>query len=104
MGKTTLKEMMEKPLSEKEQEKIRKAAKRPVVYDEDCPELTDEQLSQFRKVHYENQLLRRKEVLSLRVYPTTISKAKALGPGYTNICAKLLDLALDDPELIKKAL
>ena len=104
MGRITLKEIMENPLTEEELKKIREAAKKPIVYDEDCPKLTDEQLSQFRRVHYENQLLRRKEVLSLRVYPTTILKAKALGPGYTNICAKLLDLALDDPELIKKCL
>lgn len=91
------------PLTKKQKKQIQKA-KRFDIYDEDNPELSDEQLSQFRRVHYENQLLRRKEVLSLRVYPATISKAKALGPGYTNICARLLDLALDNPELIKKCL
>ena len=48
--------------------------------------------------------MRRKEVISIRVLPSTIKKAKALGPGYTNILAKLIDLALDDPELIKKCL
>lgn len=47
--------------------------------DEDCPELTAEQLSRFRRVHYENQILRRKEVISFRVLPLTIKKAKALG-------------------------
>ena len=30
--------------------RIREAAKRPVVFDKDCPELTDEQLLQFRRV------------------------------------------------------
>lgn len=92
------------PLTQKEKKQLKEAAKRPIVYDEDCPKLTKEQLSQFRRVHDRNQSLRRKEVLSLRVYPTTVLKAKALGPGYTNICARLLDLALDDPELIKKCL
>ena len=30
---------------------IREAAKYPIVFDEDCPEMTDEQLAQFRRVH-----------------------------------------------------
>ena len=30
---------------------IREAAKRPIVYDDDCPEMTEEQLKQFRRVH-----------------------------------------------------
>ena len=30
---------------------IRKAAKRPIVFDEDCPEMTEEQLKQFKRVH-----------------------------------------------------
>jgi hypothetical protein len=28
------------------------AAKRPIVYDEDCPQLTDEQLAEFRPVNF----------------------------------------------------
>ena len=28
----------------------REAAKRPIVFDEDCPEMTDEQLKQFKRV------------------------------------------------------
>ena len=31
--------------------RIREAAKRPIVYDEDCPEMTDEQLRQFKRVN-----------------------------------------------------
>ena len=30
---------------------IREAAKRPIVFDEDCPEMTDEQLKMFKRVH-----------------------------------------------------
>ena len=31
--------------------RIREAAKRPIAYDEDCPEMTEEQLKQFRRVN-----------------------------------------------------
>ena len=30
---------------------IREAARRPIVFDEDCPEMTEEQLRQFKRVH-----------------------------------------------------
>ncbi len=30
---------------------IREAAKRPIVFDEDCPPMTEEQLKQFKPVH-----------------------------------------------------
>ena len=30
---------------------IREAAKRPIVFGEDCPEMTDEQLRQSKRVH-----------------------------------------------------
>jgi hypothetical protein len=32
---------------------IREAEKRPIVFDEDCPELTDEQLAEFKPVNFE---------------------------------------------------
>lgn len=31
--------------------RIREAAKYPIVFDEDCPEMTEEQLRQFRRVN-----------------------------------------------------
>jgi len=30
--------------------RIKEAAKYPIVYDEDCPEMTEEQLKQFKRV------------------------------------------------------
>ena len=39
------------PLTPEQIEEIKEAAKYPIVYDEDCPELTPEQLSQFRRVN-----------------------------------------------------
>ena len=32
-------------------EEIRALKNRPIVFDEDCPELTDEELKQFKRVH-----------------------------------------------------
>lgn len=36
--------------TEQQQQMLKDAASRPVAFDEDCPELTDSQLKQFRRV------------------------------------------------------
>ena len=39
------------PLTEEEREELRALKNRPIVFDEDCPKLTEEQLKQFRRVN-----------------------------------------------------
>ena len=39
------------PLTEEEREELRALKNRPIVYDEECPELTEEQIKQFRRVN-----------------------------------------------------
>lgn len=39
------------PLSDEEREELQALKDRPIVFDEDCPELTDEQLKEFRRVN-----------------------------------------------------
>jgi hypothetical protein len=40
-------------LSPEQLEEIREAQKRPIVFDKDCPELTDEQLAEFKPANFE---------------------------------------------------
>ena len=93
-----------KTLTEEQRKKIKEAAKRPVVFDEDCPELTDEQLSELRRVHQANRNERRRQNVTLRLKPQTIRKAKALGKGYTGILSRIVEDFLDDPVALKKYL
>lgn len=44
-------------LSAKQIEQIREAAKQPITYDDDCPELSDQQLMQFKRVHAREAVL-----------------------------------------------
>lgn len=92
------------PLSEDEKKMLKQASRSPIVYDEDCPELTDEQLKQFRRVHELKDQERRKGIVSLRLSQSSINKAKALGPKYTAVLARMIEIGLDDPEMIKKCL
>ena len=84
-------------------EMIEKAKKMPVVVDEDSPELTDE-LSEFRRVSEIRREERRKESVTLRISHKSLTRARSIGKGYTSFLSRLIDLALDDPEMVKKAL
>ena len=51
-----------------------------------------------------NREERIKQTVSLRLSPDTMNKAKALGRGYTSVLSRLLDLAINDTEMLKKCL
>ncbi|MBR0373027.1 MAG: hypothetical protein IJH91_00700 [Mogibacterium sp.] len=85
-------------------ERIEHAAGQKTVYDEDTPKLTEEQLAELAA---QARLLRsnsKRAVISLRVKPATLQKAKATGKGYTGFLSRLLDLAIDDPDMVRRAL
>ena len=90
--------------TEEQKQRILKAAGHPIVYDEDSPELTEEQYREFALVAARQRKARKKPVVSLRISPETLAKAKLLGRGYTSVLSRLLDLAIDNPEMVKKCL
>ncbi len=72
--------------------------------DEDIPELTFEDMERFRLAALEKRKERQKQVLTLRVSAETMKKAKSLGKGYTGILSRLLEMALNDPDMIERCL
>ena len=53
-------------MTTRQKKEIRQAAKKPIVYDEDCPELTVEQLDEFaslaRKVSVKSNLVNKSNI------------------------------------------
>ena len=47
---------------------------------------------------------RRKPLLTVRVAPDALRKAKAWGKGYTSIMGRLLDMAINNPDMLKQCL
>ena len=78
--------------------------KASIVYDEDSPEFTEEELKQFKRVSELKRDERNKQTVSIRLSPQAIKKAKSLGKGYTSVLSRILEAALNDNELIKKSL
>ena len=76
---------LNKPLTPSQVEMLTALASRPVTPDEDCPELTPEQLAQFRRISAANREERCKQTVTLRLSPQALKRAKSLGKGYTSI-------------------
>ena len=91
-------------LSEEELRMLEEAERMPIVYDEDCPELSDDELSQFKRISEVRKEERRKQTVTLRLSPRALKKAKSLGKGYTSVLSRILEAALNDNEIIKKCL
>ena len=77
---------------------------REPVPDEDIPELTDEELSQFRRISEIKREERRKQTVTLRLSPQAFNKAKSLGKGYTSVLGRILEEALNDPKIVGRNL
>jgi len=83
---------------------IEAAAMKPVVPDEDAPELTLEQYAEMAAIARNRRSQKVKPVIALRISPETLDKAKATGKGYTGFLSRLLDNAINDPQLVSKSL
>ena len=92
------------PLTTEQLKQIEEADKKPIVFDEDCPELTDQQLKEIAAMAAQQRAERRRPLLTVRVNPETLEKAKSLGRGYTGIIGRLVDAAINNPDLLKKCL
>ncbi|MBQ6623301.1 MAG: BrnA antitoxin family protein [Mogibacterium sp.] len=91
-------------LTEEQLKLLKELERTSIVFDEDNPPLSDEQLSKFKKVSEINRAKRNKQTVTLRLSPRALNKAKALGKGYTSVLSRILEEALEDNELIEKYL
>ena len=92
---------LNKPLTAEQKQMLDALKTRPVQPDEECPELTAEQLSQMMRVSEMRRDERRKQTVTLRLSPQALRTAKSLGKGYTSVLSRILESALTDTELIK---
>jgi len=99
MTKTTKLKPGAKPTKE-QLKRIEKAAKMPVVSDNDSPVYTFEQLSYLFS---ESKRLNKKQTVGIRLNQKTVEQYKNMGKGYTGIMAAVLDYAINQPKILKAA-
>ncbi|MBQ6975410.1 MAG: hypothetical protein IJQ16_02525 [Selenomonadaceae bacterium] len=66
--------------------------------------MTDEQMSELQSMAQQKREDKKNTVISMRINNKTLEKARSLGRGYTGVLSRLLDLAIDNPEMVKKCL
>ena len=93
---------LNQPLPPAQKEMLNKLASRPITPDEDCPELTMEQLDKFRRISAANREERCKQTVTLRLSPQALRRAKSLGKGYTSVLSRILESALENPDIVKQ--
>ena len=81
-------------LTDEEIKELEQAEKMPITFDEDCPEMTDEMLSQFKRMNSVNIALSASDMI----------KVRNLGTDYKKVLSKLLSMALSDSEMLKKCI
>lgn len=91
-------------LTQEQLEMLEALKTRPVVFDDDLPELTEEQIKKFKKVSAVRKEDRRKQSVTLRLTPRTLKKARSLGKGYTSILSRILEAAMEDNDIIERYL
>lgn len=92
------------PPTVEQEEELRKLRDVSIVYDEDCPPLTDEQIEEIKAMLKAKRESEQKQMVSLRMTNKYIEKAKQLGKGYTGILGGILEYVLDNPELLKQCI
>ncbi len=90
--------------TEEQIREIEAAMTKPVTPDEDAPELTLDQYAEMAAIARNRRNRMVKPVVALRVSVSTLEKAKATGKGYTGFLSRLLDNAINDPELVAKSM
>ena len=93
----------QQPTDEQSKE-IEAAMAKPIVPDEDAPELTLEQYAEMAAIARSRRIKQVKPVVAIRVSISTLEKAKATGKGYTGFLSRLLDNAIDDPQMVAKSM
>lgn len=92
------------PLSEAELLELENMDAKPVTIDSECPEVTEEEYEKYVQLARKRREERRKLIVSIRLSPETYERAKKLGKGYTGVLSRLLDVALSNPEMVKRCL
>ena len=105
MGKTVKMTIKQGQKPTKEQiARLEKLKDRPIIFDDDAPEYTMEELEEMRLAAIQNRAEQKKEVVAVRLSARTLQKAKSYDKGYTGFLSRLIENALNDKDLVSRSL
>lgn len=91
-------------LTAKQIKEVEEASRHPIIFDEDSPEFTYEEMLDMIEKTKKRREESRKQVVTLRLSTPTINKAKAVGKGYTGFLSRLIENAINDKDIVSRSL
>ena len=91
-------------LTDEQIKMIKDASEGDIVFDAECPQQTEKELAEFKRVDESSNTATGKQSVTIQLSPRALEKARSLGKGYTMILARMLEKALDDGDMIRKCL
>ena len=82
---------------------VRRAARKPISYSNDCPPSTPEALKEFAFLAAKRNRRKKKQSITIRVAPEVLESYKTMGSGYTGVMADVLKYAVDNPDILSNA-
>ena len=92
------------PLTEAQVEMLEAMESQPAIPDDDCPEYTEEELLHMMAISADRRANRQKQTVTIRLSPAALKKARSLGKGYTSVLSRVVEGALNNPEVIQRYL
>ena len=93
-----------KPLSQEQKNSILVASKKPLTIDSDAPELTDDQIKEIKTIIDSRRMDDSIQSLTVHLSKVSMKKIRTWGSDYNDILDRLVDLAINDQELLNKAM
>ena len=91
-------------LTKEQEEMIRQAKEMPVIYDEDCPPLSEQELREFKRadrIRGGNEI---QQTVILHLSPQALHKAELSGADSPSVLSRLLERALNDKGMVEDCL
>lgn len=93
MGRISMKDLSD-TLTKEEEKEIDEASKKPIVYDDDSPRMTESMLQQFHRFNE----------VPVYISDTNRATVKSFGSKYKEVLSRLINMALNDTDMVKKCL
>ena len=93
-----------KPLSDEQRNRVIVAASKPLAFDEDAPELTESQIEEIKGVIDSRRFDEIGQDITVHLTESSMEKVKTFGSDYKGILNRFMNLAISEPELLKKAM
>lgn len=92
------------PLTPEQLAELELADKMPIILDEDCTEVSEDQFRAYMQTAKSRNEHKQNHLVTISISNDSFNEIKKFGNGYANVLGRLVDMALKNQELVRKCL